>query len=158
VKKPSRIGSFILGSLTTAALLLGVQGYRQAPRTLSASAPSSSIVFSTAVPARTATPRPTAKPTARPTSAPARAKTAAPARTVRSLPITTAAPRSGLSASRTATPRPSTYYVINMSSGVFHRPECSNAHAITQAKKKSGYFNRADLIRDGYRPCLNCDP
>ena len=49
-------------------------------------------------------------------------------------------------------------YVVNTDSQVFHLPGCSSAGNISASNRASFTGDRADLIRQGYRPCQICDP
>jgi Adenosine deaminase len=50
-----------------------------------------------------------------------------------------------------------TSYVLNTNSKVFHRPNCASVGKINP-KNRIAYKNRANAVKDGYKPCGNCKP
>lgn len=48
-------------------------------------------------------------------------------------------------------------YIVNKSSKKFHLPDCSYAGGIKD-ENKGIFYNRSDLIKDGYSPCGSCKP
>lgn len=49
-------------------------------------------------------------------------------------------------------------YVINTRSGVFHKPSCESVEAMSARNKKAVKSSRADMVRQGYKPCKICNP
>jgi len=49
-------------------------------------------------------------------------------------------------------------YIINVNTGKFHRPTCSSVSQMKDSNKKVFNGSRAELIREGYKPCQNCRP
>jgi micrococcal nuclease len=52
---------------------------------------------------------------------------------------------------------PEPFYVGNMHSMRFHRPECSSVQGIPDANRVI-YKTREEAVYDGYSPCRNCAP
>lgn len=50
------------------------------------------------------------------------------------------------------------HFILNTSSGKFHRPDCSGAGTISQKNRQDYVGSRDELLRDGYAPCGNCKP
>lgn len=50
------------------------------------------------------------------------------------------------------------YYVINTSSGVFHRPDCSGVKKMAEHNKKISRESPSQLESEGYKPCGICRP
>jgi len=92
--------------------------------------------------APTATPKPTAKPTPKPEPTPELvAIEAAPA--VTEAPVTRSAEKT---------------YIINTSSGKFHKPTCSSVDEMAEYNKREFTGTREDVIAMGYVPCKRCNP
>ncbi|MBR2043028.1 MAG: DNA/RNA non-specific endonuclease [Clostridia bacterium] len=49
-------------------------------------------------------------------------------------------------------------YVVNISSGKFHLPDCSGVKSIKPQNKKTVKTLRSNLISNGYQPCKQCNP
>ncbi len=49
-------------------------------------------------------------------------------------------------------------YVLNNSSGKFHKPECKAISKIADYNKEYSYDSREELIEQGYDPCGWCNP
>lgn len=49
-------------------------------------------------------------------------------------------------------------YILNISSGKFHYPECKSAKRMNESNKKYFYGTREEAIKNGYTPCGNCNP
>jgi micrococcal nuclease len=52
---------------------------------------------------------------------------------------------------------PEPYYIGNMHSMRFHRPDCSSAQGITDANRII-FNSREEAVYEGYSPCRNCAP
>ena len=65
---------------------------------------------------------------------------------------------SGEQPAATATPAQSGSYIININSGVFHKPTCISVAKMSEKNKKAYTGNRQDLISQGYQPCHICNP
>ena len=49
-------------------------------------------------------------------------------------------------------------YVLNTNRKVFHYPSCASVRQIKAHNRKTVKSRRSALIREGYRPCGNCEP
>lgn len=49
-------------------------------------------------------------------------------------------------------------YIVNISSSVFHLPDCPHAQNLSDGNRAVFTGDRADLIAQGYRPCGSCNP
>lgn len=49
-------------------------------------------------------------------------------------------------------------YILNTNSRKFHRPDCSSASQISDAKREEYTGTREELIEQGYTPCGYCKP
>lgn len=49
-------------------------------------------------------------------------------------------------------------YIINTSSGKFHRPDCSGAKDIKEKNRQEYTGTRSELLAEGYEPCGMCEP
>lgn len=49
-------------------------------------------------------------------------------------------------------------YVLNTSTGKFHRPDCSSVKKMADRNKRISDKTREELIKEGYEPCKNCNP
>lgn len=49
-------------------------------------------------------------------------------------------------------------YILNISSGKFHYPECRSVKRMNESNKKYFYGTRDEAIKNGYTPCGNCNP
>lgn len=49
-------------------------------------------------------------------------------------------------------------YIININTGVFHRPDCRSVALMAEHNKDYETGTREDIIQRGYRPCQNCNP
>ena len=49
-------------------------------------------------------------------------------------------------------------YVVNVRSGIFHRPECDSVEKISSKNRQDFDGSREELIDAGYRPCKSCRP
>lgn len=49
-------------------------------------------------------------------------------------------------------------YVVNVRSGIFHRPECDSVEKIRSKNRQDFAGSRQELIEAGYQPCKNCRP
>jgi DNA-entry nuclease len=49
-------------------------------------------------------------------------------------------------------------YIINVNTGKFHRPSCYSVSKMSDSNKKVFNGSRAELIKEGYEPCKNCNP
>lgn len=49
-------------------------------------------------------------------------------------------------------------FVLNPSSGKFHRPGCTWAEKIAEDRRIDWTGDRADLLAVGYEPCHFCEP
>lgn len=63
----------------------------------------------------------------------------------------------------TATQPPATegtqeHYIINKTSGMFHKENCENAEKLPQDNREDYYGYREDLKEPDYYPCPKCDP
>lgn len=51
-----------------------------------------------------------------------------------------------------------TDYILNKSSGTFHKPTCSSVSKMKEENKQSITATREEMIEDGYSPCGTCKP
>lgn len=51
-----------------------------------------------------------------------------------------------------------TDYILNKSSGTFHKPTCSSVSKIKEENKQSITATREEMIENGYSPCGTCKP
>lgn len=58
----------------------------------------------------------------------------------------------------TATPAASGSYIININSGIFHKPTCTSVEKMSEKNKQAYTGNRQELINQGYKPCHICNP
>ena len=49
-------------------------------------------------------------------------------------------------------------YILNTTTGKFHRPDCSAAQKLSDDKKETYTGTRESLLTDGYEPCGICKP
>lgn len=49
-------------------------------------------------------------------------------------------------------------YILNTNTNKFHYSSCSDVSKIKDENKSSYYGTRADVIADGYSPCVHCNP
>ena len=49
-------------------------------------------------------------------------------------------------------------YICNTNTMKFHLPECSSAVNMKEENKQELFTNREELLRQGYKPCGNCNP
>lgn len=49
-------------------------------------------------------------------------------------------------------------YILNASTGVFHRPGCSAANRMSDANRTELESTRDDMLARGYSPCGSCNP
>ena len=93
-------------------------------------------------------------------------ETAAPTATPEPTPKATATPEPELvaiEAAPVATETPVTRsaektYIINTSSGEFHKPTCSSVDEMAEYNKREFTGTREDVIAMGYVPCKRCNP
>lgn len=61
-------------------------------------------------------------------------------------------------ADSSGTADPEDYYIINTSSGVFHRPDCSGVKKMAEHNKRISRESPSQLEAEGYKPCGICRP
>ncbi len=49
-------------------------------------------------------------------------------------------------------------YIVNVNSGIFHRPDCDSVNKMREKNKQGFCGTREELIDAGYKPCGNCKP
>lgn len=50
------------------------------------------------------------------------------------------------------------YYILNINTKKFHRPDCSSISKIADKNKRESDKSREELIKEGYEPCKSCNP
>ena len=50
------------------------------------------------------------------------------------------------------------YYILDIASKKFHRPDCSNAEDIASYNRETSDKDRDTLLQEGYSPCGKCQP
>lgn len=49
-------------------------------------------------------------------------------------------------------------YIINVSTGKFHYPDCPSVKQMNENNKRKYVGDRENLISHGYEPCKRCEP
>lgn len=57
-----------------------------------------------------------------------------------------------------STKAPTTTYILNTSTKVFHKPTCSSVSQMSEKNKSTFTGSRQTIIDRGYRPCGRCNP
>lgn len=50
------------------------------------------------------------------------------------------------------------YYILNINTYKFHRPDCKSVSKMAEKNKEVSTASREDIISQGYSPCKNCNP
>lgn len=105
-----------------------------------------------------ATPTPTAEPVATTEPTPEATATPEPTPTATPEPTTAPTPQDSIESVSAVASEPMNTYICNVSSKVFHRPNCSSVKNMADYNKQTETCYASTLIAMGYTPCSKCNP